>query len=377
MAKNTPILETVRRLIELAEHPNTPEHEREIAQMQASKLMTKHAIDEVLLNATRTKAEREAPTSKEIPLGDGEHARFWPVLQAILGGVARANRCRAVVNWNTRVVTVVGFAEDVEWTEILFTSIYFGFLSKINPHWDKSLDYDNNVYNFKVAGFKWAEINEIAVANGEESAEVLRETRIWRYALGDYETTMVGTGKMSGRLIAAYKRHAKKIGDNNPVRTQSFQAYRDQYTDAFQATIMRRLQRMEEESEQDYKSSGAELAIIDRREDVDGFFFDLFPHLSPEEQRKRQEAIREDAERARKAEEERIAAMTPKQREAHYAKLEREREAAARRDRNYWKKQSRKYDASAHRRGRAAAEAVNLSRSTRVDGSSSGGSIER
>jgi len=372
MAKNTSPLETVRRLLDRAEHPNTPEAERELCFMQANKLMTKHAIDEVLLNSARTKAEREAPMSKTISLGESAQDEFWPILQTILGGIADLNRCRVVTAWYKREATIVGFTEDVEWTEMLFTSVYFTFLSSINPKWDPAKDWDENVYNFKVAGYKWIDINAMSVQNGGPDCRKLEE----RYNWAEGRFMPMPTTKLTGKLISAYKRHAKKIGDTNLVSTQSHEAYRSQYSEAFKNQMMTRLWRMEEESKEEYKSSGAELAIIDRREDVDALFYDLFPQFSPAEQERRAQKMREMAEAEKRRLQEELDAMTPEQREEYYRKKERDEARAAKRDRRYWAQQSRQYDSSAHARGRKAADSVQLTRTTKVSDTKRSGAIE-
>lgn len=372
MAKNTTPLERVRLLLDRAEHPNTPEAERELCFMQANKLMAKHAIDEVLLNASRTQAEREAPTRKVVTLGDGARGEFWPILRTILGGCAQANRCRAVTDWSGRSCEIFGFAEDVEWTEMFFTSIYFTFISTINPKWDESKDWDENVYNFKVAGYKWSEINEMSVAHGGPDCRKYEE----RYSWTDREYKMMPTDKLTGKLIAGYKRHAKKIGDTNMVRTQSHEAYRRQYAEAFQSQMLTRLWRMEDESKEQYKSSGAELAIIDRQEDVNRLLFETHPHLSPEAMKLKAQQAEEARERQERELQERLDAMTPEQREEYYSKKARQQERDAARDKKYWEQERRRHDRSAHRRGRAAADSVVLSRSGKVDGAGRAGSIE-
>lgn len=359
------ILERVRNLLARAEHPNTPAPEAELCQQQADKLMFKHAIEEAFLRSTQSEKERKTPIKKEFQMVSEGTMEFWPEMRTVLGEVAYANRCRAVVShYAGGKITLVGFAEDVAWTEMLFTSIYFSFVRQINPKWDKALGYNANVYNFKVAGYKWSEINEIAVRNGEETAEILRERRVWSYAMGGYETAMVGTGKMGSRLIGAYKRHAKEIGDNNIVSSQNHDAYRRQFTSAFCNQINRRLRDLADQQAKDADSiPGAALALVDSRKVVNEEFYNMFPQFRPETEEEaaaRQEAMRIQRENEIRAREEMLAAMTEKQR---YDFLEREQareRRQAQRDRRYWEKNSVRYDSSANARGSSAAANVDL-----------------
>lgn len=367
------ILERVRNLLARAEHPNTPAPEAELCQQQADKLMFKHAIDEAFLRATQSEKERKTPVKKEFQMVSEGTMEFWPEMRTVLGEVAYANRCRAVVsNYAGGTITLVGFADDVAWTEMLFTSIYFSFVRQINPKWDSSLGYDANVYNFKVAGYKWADINNLAVRNGEETAEIMREGRYYSRETMRYEDGLVGTGKISGKMISAYKRHAKKIDDNNLVSSQNHDAYRRQFTSAFCNEIARRLRRLAAEQEKEADSiPGAALALVDSRKVVNEEFFNLFPQFRPETDEEiaaREEAELKQREAERAAREEMLAAMTDKQRYDFLEKEQRAERRRAERDRRYWEKNSVRYDSSANRRGSSAAANVDLRKpGARVD----------
>lgn len=357
------VLELVRNLLARAEHPNTPAPEAELCQKQADKLMFKHAIEEAFLRASQSEKERKTPVRKDIRLVSEGTMEFWPQMRTVLGEVAFANRCRAVVGHSAGgTITLVGFNEDVAWTEMLFTSIYFSFVRQINPKWDSEIGYAANVYNFKVAGYKWADINDVSMRNGGPDARVYEE----RYSYRDGRYVDMPTKKIKGTMIGAYKRHAKAIGDYNIVSTQSHDAYRRQFTDAFVNHIARRLREMSREHEKDMDSMpGAALALVDIRKTVDDHFFDMFPQFRPaseEELAAAEEARKLQRERERQVREDMLNAMTEKQR---YAFLEKEQEAErrqAQKDRRYWEKNSVRYDSSANERGRSAAASVDLNK---------------
>jgi Skp family chaperone for outer membrane proteins len=354
------VLELVRNLLARAEHPNTPAPEADLCFKQADKLMFKHAIDDAFIRASQSEKERQTPVQKEFRMTSEGTMEFWPEMRTVLGEVAYANRCRAVVShYAGGQITLVGFKDDVEWTEMLFTSIYFSFVRQINPKWDNNTSYDANVYNFKVAGYKWKDINEISKRNGGPDHEKYEQ---------DWWTGNLTkpTGKIGGAMIGAYKRHAKLIGDNNIVSTQSHDAYRRQFTSAFCSHINRRLRDLADERERDLDTiPGAALALVDSRKVVDEEFFRLFPQFRPaseEEIAARAEAIRRQRQAEIDAREAKLAAMTDAQR---YAFLEEEQAAerrAAQRDLGYWRKNSERYDSSAHERGRSAAASVDLNK---------------
>lgn len=354
------ILERVRLLLDRAEHPNTPGPEAELCFAQANKLMVKHAIDEALIRSQQTASERQAPERREVKLGEGRIAEFWPTLRTILSAAALTNRCRVITfAGGGSKCEIFGFAEDVAWVEMLYTSIYFSFISQINPKWDESKDYDENVYNFKVAGFKWYDINEEAIKHGAPDARALEEVFDWRNG----GTKKVPGKKIKGTMITAYKRWAKKIGDNNLVSTTSFDEYRRQFSDAFGTRIAARLQRMQEENEQETKNhEGAALALRDRMDDVDEFLWGTYPHLHPESRKKEMELRRARREEEARERQEMLDAMTPERRHAFLEAEQAKARRQAEKDRKYWERQSRAHQSSAHNRGRSAANNVDLRR---------------
>ncbi len=361
------ILERVRNLLARAEHPNTPAPEAELCFAQADKLMFKHAIDEALLRSHQTEKERKTPEKRTVSLASESIGEFWPELRTVLGEIAYANRCRAIAShYAGGEITLVGFAEDVAWTEMLFTSIYFAFVRQINPKWNPDASYEENVYNFKVAGYKWAEIDKVGRQNGAPDMRVTEEYEEYSWTSGGYVTRTRFTGRISGKVIGAYKRHAKAIGDTNIVSTQSFSSYRRQFTTAFCNEINRRLRRLADEQAKDADSTpGAALALTDYRRVVDEHFYDMFPNFRPrteEEIAAEEEARRLQKEMEERRREEMLNRMTPQQRYEFLEKEQRKERREAEKDRRYWEKNRVKHDSSAHARGRSVAASVDLNK---------------
>lgn len=392
------IIERVTKLLALAEHPNTPAPEAELALRQANKLIAKHAIEEALLRAAQTVGQRRALKRVDLNIGGGT---FRPYLYTVLSYAVEANRVSCAIIGDT--ASLFGADEDVAWTEMLFSMIKLQFLMKLDPKWDEDKSYDENVYTFKVAGYKWADINAEAVKHGSRDARkwvevkgrVDREKMAPYYAWeskefrnlvifekapeqwSDFGLWEEPTDKLSGILIAAYKRWAANIGDDAPVSTQDHRAYRLSYAEAFRARMRTRFLAMIADAEAERDTiPGAALALADMKADADRMMWDAFPNLSPEEmKRRRQERMeqeaRENAERQAK-----LDAMTEKQRTAFLEREEREQ----RRNESYWRKQdernSFRFDAGARRRGEEAANSVDLSRKAgRAEAAQSRGEI--
>lgn len=362
--KEERLLERVRKLLDIAEHPNTPEAEADTAREMANRLMTRHAIDEAQARAGLSEVERRKPTDRRIGIPYDLY-ELAPFLRSILIDIAEANRCTAARV--SRGVHVFGFQEDVDWVEMLYTSAYAALVTYLHPKWDTGKGYDENVYNFKVAGYAWKDINAIAVQHGHASAEVFRTEEAWDYWTEKTVTREVATGKMGGRLIAAYKRHARAIGDNHPVSTQTFEHFRRSYAEGFMNRLGVRLWTMKQQQKDEVNSSGAELVLFDALAAVKEAMWEQYPGLRPMTPEEAAEA--RAAAEARQAEQlrqrnEMLDAMTEKQRAAFLEKEQRQRE------RNWarWSKESTvRTDHSALQRGSRAADQVNLNRSRPVN----------
>ncbi|WP_248294241.1 DUF2786 domain-containing protein [Actinoplanes sp. TBRC 11911] len=110
------LLDRVRALLAKAERTEFPE-EAEAYTAKAQELMTRHRIDHALLAATAGKRDR--PSSVRIAVDNPYEAAKSLLLQV----VADANSCRAVWMKRFGLVAVVGYASDLDATEVLFTSL--------------------------------------------------------------------------------------------------------------------------------------------------------------------------------------------------------------------------------------------------------------
>lgn len=392
MATEEKILERVQKLLALAEHPNTPEAEAELALAQANSLINKHAIDEALLRMSQTLEQRRAPEKRRIVVASGTGMGIaLSALRSILHDMARTYRCSIAID-GAYNADIYGASEDVAWVEMLFMSTYYQLLLKINPKWDTEKSYDENVYNFKVAGFAWADIDKTSREHGGPDARVWEahrgmvqdvrdyeanpdeQTPIWepkyawsasnfrnvtiaeeedltgRFIYGDWEQPH--PTKIKGSMISAYRRWAKEIGDDQPVATASHHAYRIYFIEGFKHRMFSRLIEYRSEMDRNMDSiPGAALAIRDMTEEAKQMMYGDHPDMDPEEQeRMRREAV--EAEAAK------LEAMSPSERTVYLEAQEREE----RRRNKPRKVKYLTYDESAVLRGKSAADGVNMNR---------------
>jgi hypothetical protein len=118
------VLERVRKLLARAEHPATPAAEAEACSAKAAALMSRHVIDQAMLDARRPDGSQ--PVTRQLVV-DAPYAVAKAVL---LDAVARAFRvCVAITSdadagdRGARRCTLVGFPADLRMAELLFTSL--------------------------------------------------------------------------------------------------------------------------------------------------------------------------------------------------------------------------------------------------------------
>lgn len=338
-------VERIRKLLDRAAHPNTPEGERDACLAKADDLMVKYSIDQALLNQSRSKEEREKPERRDIEFFDAS-SPLRGGLSTILEELARLCDVRVVRLSNARKHATVGFSADIDYLELLFLSVRNDFQQKMFPKWDPDGDLDENIYRFKVAGYKWIQI--------------------WKTGAQQHRTPMPCTSppKDGGYLIRAYKRHAKKVGDARPIATQSFDRYRASYAAGFVNTINERVTTMtaHRRTEEASSGSGAEVALRDRRADVLEALYVEFPFLRPPSD---EELERDAAEARARREREQAefdawwAKATEAQKNKYYREQERKQRDYARWEAEYHRRH--RVDPEGYGAGSRAAASIDLS----------------
>ena len=108
------VLERVRGLLAKAEATSFPA-EAEAFTAKAQELMTRHAIDRILIDQGGTAGPGDHRIVLEPPYAK---AKFH-----LLAVVGEANRCRVIGRRGFGSATVIGFPADLEAVEVLFTSL--------------------------------------------------------------------------------------------------------------------------------------------------------------------------------------------------------------------------------------------------------------
>lgn len=342
------IMERIRAFLAIANNAPEGDPERESALSAANALMTKHAIDMAKLDAERDPLSRRVPISMRFQIFDDPSAAdWWANFRTILSEIIYANRCQGAFHYGyNNEITIVGMSEDVEWCQMLWMQIFFEFMSKIKPTWEKNRTVGANVMAFKEAGYDWRSIWEAArLANDGDSpdGQLFYDPQKARWLMREYRAEQRRTGKAH-------------------VGTQRHGAYRRSFVEAFTQRIAARLEEMRNANTAASKGNELVLASVEDRIKVE--FYNLFPRFHPDflaQERERWEA--EETE-ARRKDQEWLESLSEKQRRKVLEEREAKERAQARKDARYWAKKEahNRPDEAGFRAGRAAAEAVSLER---------------
>lgn len=346
------ILDQIRHMLALANNPAASDAERELALSMANRKMAKHAIDQAMLDATRTSTEKRKPTSKRIRLFDADF-QWSGYFYGVIGKLGEVNGCRIAWHSSYNEITLVGMQEDVDWAEMLWLQVFLDFSSKINPRWEPELRLEENIFNFKHAGYKWKDIWEIGNR---------------KRAGGMPDGGIQFVPNKCGYMKTMYHKQCKQR-EVSPVGTQTFEAYKMTFTNYFVFRVNTRLEEMAEvRAEEAGATSGSELALFDVSKLIDEELWNLFPALHPDEQARREEAARKLAKDAEERDASYLASLSPEARKRVLtARADAER-ANAKADARYYRTAKRTYDAAGAAAGDQAGSSVSLARSARSAG---------
>jgi Protein of unknown function (DUF2786) len=387
---NESVMTLINKLLNLASHENTPEHEAKAAEERAERLMAQHMIEEHELRqaAERSGKKANVPVVHDWSVNFEEHkteavADQWEFDHQVLDMMMYVlEHCNVRVNTNykyrdgQRVYQIVGYRDDITYAERIWFNVFKTFVTNVNPRWDLNKSVEFNAYTFASAGVSWKD--QVLLA---EKAKDDRLEWPWRYQdtdpNGDFYTRygwtvgdpIIRDNTPWGKSIHKLKRACKKYCDSNGLDypyaggSKLRIATRNSFARSYRATIRQRLddiRKLAQEGEEHVDAGKFALALVDTRERVDAEFYNVFPEFDPEVRKRKME------ERERQAQA-RFDALSP----AEKAKIARDN---AREERNYQKRRATtrtryrairedpttRMDGAAWARGQKAAQTVNL-----------------
>jgi hypothetical protein len=248
-------LRQVQALLDRAEHPNTPPAEAEESRRKAETLMRKYQIEEEAARQGRIAEGLESikPIIDEFPIcayNSQYRDHYISLMYNIVAHVGNIEMAYKYVS-GEQMGFMVGFESDVRYAQTLYTSLRLHFAQTLEPTYDPSVSYEENVYRMRTAGIERHRIAQMIWPDGRPK----------------------GTPEVSD----LYKRACSARGEDPKVvgRSTNVKTYRKSFADSYVGRIDMRLWEMRQ------SEPGAELQLRGRKQAVEDLFYERFPHLKP------------------------------------------------------------------------------------------------
>lgn len=245
-------LRQIRALLDKADVTTFPE-EADALRAKADDLMLAYAIQEHEVEMAKPKNERKPPTMRQVNIVDAASPVRDQMLQ-LISAIASHSRCR-IVFYGSRNKTgqvsakLVGFPSDIDYVEMLFTSLRVQMSSCIDPKPDPNMTEIENIVMLKEAGVKWE--------------------RIWNLLFPEEPWNP------KCNLFSRYRSYCKEHG-REPHNTAPITYIRN-FADGYVQKITRRLFEIREA--QQTVTTGKDLVLYDRKKEVEDLFRQTFPKL--------------------------------------------------------------------------------------------------
>jgi hypothetical protein len=137
------ILDRVRKLLSLADHPNTPPHEAELSRNRAEALMLKYRIEEATMVAKGFHGQSNGgltPVWRVMTIASYD-SEFVDYYRAIAATCASHVGSVGVTKYENgyMVLETVGYLTDLTYLEVLMTSCILEFGKRLEPKYDPNL----------------------------------------------------------------------------------------------------------------------------------------------------------------------------------------------------------------------------------------------
>lgn len=265
------MLAKVRGLLAQADS-TTHEGEREVFRAKADELMELYAIEEWQIESNSGEAARPERRYYDFRwwLKHPQRESLWFVFSS----AASAARCK-VVHHDDRhhngvySISVLGLPADLDYLDLLFTSLMMQMTKEILPEYDPARSLDENVYTMRMKGMGWPQIAEklyvsgiVDVPRGHAEALTADGERRWRGLAPRTQQAI------RSRLAARYRAYAK--GNGLPQNYVDPKVYQRSYAEGFADAVATRLWAMKRErTERHKKDSGSDNPFAVALRDID------------------------------------------------------------------------------------------------------------
>lgn len=262
-------LEQIRALLAKADSTDYPA-EAETFRAKADELMTSYAIEAWMVEEGSGEA-RPVPGARLFSLGwywnNPRRDELWDLFHAV------AYHCRCSVVWwdNSDDQNVVGLPADLDYFDMLFTSLMLEMGKGLEPRPSPGETVEQNSYRLRSAGMGWFRLAELLFEAGlievprgvmtDKHDNMLDGATPWSRL--DHATQTA----MKNRLASVTRNYRRKEGLPDYTRSHP-SVYQRSFAMGFVKEIKRRFRVLRERAEQPSGGTGTELVLRDIRDVV-------------------------------------------------------------------------------------------------------------
>lgn len=280
------ILSRVRALLAKADSSGFDE-EADAFRAKADELMTLYAIESFELAQKLDPNKRESPEVRNFEFGADED--LSTTLYTSFYYLADLTRCKMGVLYH-QSAKVVGYSADLDYLDLLMTSVLTEIVRKMSPTVDRTKSYEENMYVIKAAGAKWQQVYELLLpAFPERFSKVLTDLTPEDYddlpeylgktyiRLGDDFYPRKLPHSVGVRFTGEYKKHCEKFDLSRIMVSPS--VYRRSFLTGFTTTLRERIHELKKAQQKATEGHG--LVLASRDGDLNETLWENFPNLRP------------------------------------------------------------------------------------------------
>jgi hypothetical protein len=269
MGDRDDIMRKVRALIAKADDPAVTPAEAQSFRDGADRLMTKYAIEEVELLRAGRKTTAIVMRSVDVSWYSSDDNDVLSNLHWLFTLVYRHCRCVTATsswNWRSKTVQAFGFPGDLDWADLLFTSLMLELQRKVEPRPTADVDYFQALKMCREAGLSWPETYIRMEASG-----ITYPDEVYTYH-GD---------RRRDKMIRDYRAWCKRTG--TPQNYNSHVTYRRSFSSGFVSGVYGALQNLADEQDNQQMDSGESYAVVlrDVYDRVREEMYQAFPNERP------------------------------------------------------------------------------------------------
>lgn len=267
--KRERIIVKVQALLNQADHPNTSKIEAATFRAKAESLMQEYRIEESEA-IERGEAPSLKPTSKVMRVCRYDSAyreqyaalAYYVMQHCGLRHMGKRETDEEGKWWTC--VTLVGYESDINFAEMLYTSIRLAFSANLEPKYNAGETEMLNVYRMRNAGMTR---DQIADAMG------------WLTIDAHTGKSLLTPSAAADKASRLYGQACRELGAEPKLlgKGTSMKVYKEMYSESFVTELYYRLA----DARNGVDSQAGALVLANRKEVVNEAFYELFPYMRP------------------------------------------------------------------------------------------------